>query len=208
MYASFYRAHPHSPHAASHFVQVLAAQGFFREANSILASVPGSGAEIQRWHLACLEHKKVDLPLMDLASLKKERVLKAYPIVGLTEISKLALDGECEVPREILESALETALGKPIAQARWRANLALYLAQVRWAIGKKDAALTLLQDATRLIAEDPIPWLLMAEWKVDLGDRAGAERALEKGRAIGLTSNKDYSGLVSTVEKMLSNSTR
>ncbi len=206
MYAHFYQAHPTSPHAASHFSQVLSSRGHYQEAHAVLQPIGGAGAEIHRWYLICRETGILDDSRIETGLIDREKVLKSYVAVGLVEVSNLALDGKCQLSMSLLGDAVARASKMPAAQRRWRHNLMFYLAHLRWMNGQKPAALGVLADLAERTADDPLPYFLMAEWKSELGDAQGARAAFIAGQEASARSGRDYSRTEDAVRLLLQKS--
>ncbi len=203
LYPALYTAHRHSPTAASQMAELLTASHFFSEARSVLAPIPGSGAEIHRWFLTCRQYG--ELPASDLnpAVLDGERILSAYAATGLVELTKLFLDGQCRLSSERLRDFIENALRHPFLIESHRQTALVYLAHVDFRKGQTDLAYEDLRKAYQVDPRDPLPLFLTTEWKIERHDLEDAQAAFVVACKVAATSGRDYSAMIEALREML-----
>lgn len=203
MYQSFYAAHPGSPNAASQYAEILSSQGKFRRAQAVLEPLPGAGAALHRWYLTCRETGRLSDSALDHAVLDRDRVLTTYAATGLIELTNLAIDRRCELSLPRLRALLTDALSRPTGRNANHQKLSLYAAHLAWAAQDQEGAYQALERAIDLKPGDPVPLLLLSEWKLEAGDRSGAERALARAEAVAAVSPRDHRALLEAVRTLL-----
>lgn len=178
-YLAAKRAHPRSPGASANIADLHTVAGRYREAYQALSDVPVGGAGLQRLYIRCKENGQLSSADLRPEMFKSERVVNSYAATGLMELSRLRLDGKCDIPHQDLLGLLREALRHPFSIGLHRAALWLYTAQLHRLSGEDILASEALASTLQAKPDDPTPLFLQAEWHIEDQEWESARKALE-----------------------------
>ncbi len=202
MAVEFYRLHPRSERATSMLAEVLLNQKKHDAAIALLSPSDNPGHNVQKLYIQCLRDGR--LPSGALASVRfySGAVLPKTAIVGLIELSNLFLDKKCDVDRMELGALVDAALRNKIRGRGDRRKLLFYRGHL-YASGKEwDMAVGELEKAAKLRPDDPVPYLLSAEWLLEGGSSERARESFSRGLLLAETGGKTYQEMIAGLREM------
>jgi hypothetical protein len=200
---ALYELHPRSPTAAAQLAERLSSQGQYAAARTLLGALPGAGPVLQRAYIECLESHAVQDVRLETGLLAAERTLSTYAVGGLLELSRLKLEGACELSGHDLRDLIDLALTKPTTLGDSHDKLRLYRAQLAWQAGAVEIAFAAVKDAAAKNPASPVPLLLGAEWQITRGELAAAAESLILAEARASARPLAYETLLTRVRDLL-----
>jgi tetratricopeptide (TPR) repeat protein len=131
------------------------------------------------------------------------RPIDNHSVMWLIDLANLGLDGDCRIEADEYLALLAKALALPVQGDINRLKLLMYKAHYEWRQNRWHEAIATLDEAHRVVSEDPVPLFLASEWLVELGDIEGANNYYARAVAISEDLLMDYSFFIESVGKRL-----
>jgi hypothetical protein len=128
---------------------------------------------------------------------------RIYAVGGLLELSRLKLEGACELSGHDLRDLIDLALTKPTTLGDSHDKLRLYRAQLAWQAGAVEIAFAAVKDAAEKNPASPVPLLLGAEWQITRGELTAAAESLTLAEARASARPLAYEALLTQVRGLL-----
>lgn len=201
LYLKFFRDHPTSERAITTLSEWYLQHDQVDAALEVLRIEKTLTTDLLRQRLWCLRGHSVPAELNQLiARIEESDYISRSAVDAGIALFRASFDGYCVLPAGMALKFLESIGMHPVdATVRYRVKLyhALLVAQA----GDRQTAIKKIQSAASESRSDAMAEYLWAEWACELGDRKGAENALQLARRRPLPSR--FTAVDSAVAEML-----
>jgi hypothetical protein len=203
LYSYMMKVHPRSERVATLVARLLTDAGRFREAKLVLAPHHSQGAMLHGVYIACRERGALNDGELLKARDAMVRPIDNHSVMWLIDLANLGLDEECRIAPDEYLLLVAKALALPVNGNLNRLKLLMYKAHYEWRQDRWHEAIATLDEAHRVVSEDPVPLFLASEWLIELGDIEGANNYYARAVAISEDSLMDYRYFIESVGKRL-----
>jgi len=177
---AIYEVHPESRRIRAARADRLSKAGRFEQARALLSVRHGVGEFFQRLNIDCRQEKAVNDILWEGRPAFSTRILDMYAINEIRKFSLAGLARECRFSRDRFLALLEEILAYPMVDKFEGHKLFVFKAHYLWQEGRNEEAYDSLEEAARLVPDDPVPLYLAAEWSARTGDIPRAEEYITR----------------------------
>ena len=192
--------HPKSERMAFVLASQAYNHGMYQRAREKLAPFNSLGAQIQRLHIDCLEHKKLANSSLDI-DISPFKATDNFAVMGLVDIANLGLDDLCQFSSESYINLLNDVLTKTGQMQSNRQMLFMYKAHYQWRLKQKEAAIATLKESFSVRPENPTPLFLACEWALDENMKQTADEVCSKALRIADGNPAEFGELANDARK-------
>ena len=193
LYSFMFEVNPGSMRLSAVKARLLAREGKYREAREILNHFDNPGADIQKLNITCLEKGSLDDKVMENVTTGLKKTIDMYTFDELRELSDSGMEGRCKYSRELLLSLFDRVLSMPTGHKFQAHKFYVVKARYLWMEGRAEEAYKSLEDAVRMISDDPVPLYIAAQWSAESGDIGTAEQYLDRAGKLYPYKSEQYS---------------
>ncbi len=200
-----YKVHPKSRRIVAYKADDLANKGQYDQARQLLSEFNGPGVFFQNLNISCQEYGFINDNQFTNKDMNDWKVLDIYAINEIKELSLYGLQGKCRFSSGIFLSVLDTVLSYPLQDRFEGHKLFVYKAHYLWQDRRQEEAYVSLEQATRIMPQDPVPLFLASQWSAESGNVVHAEEYYQRAVAIADMKNELHSKLAASLRQLIEN---
>ena len=203
LYEYMIKVNPGSTRLAAVRARILENEGLYDDAINVLSEHVNKGSVLQSISIECTKSGYIADEIILQATESFAGPVDMYAINEVIKLANLGLEESCRFSGHLFIGLLEKMLGLPIPSDFEIQRLLVYRAHYLWKMHEYIAAFNSLEEAASIPVYDPIPYLLAAEWSVNISDIVKARKYYESAKLMSEKSNKSYDQVFKSVEKMI-----